>query len=60
MGSGLTSKNKKLNYTMPNYSPSIDEVKWRNFCIKKNLNDCTSQTFNFFIVHMFTKDRDVI
>jgi len=34
MGSGL--KNKKKNLWMPNYDPSDEEVKARNFCIENN------------------------
>ena len=37
MGSGLTSRKKRLNYSMPSYDLSTDEIKWRNFCIKKNI-----------------------
>ena len=37
MGSGLTSRKKRFNYTLPSYNLSADEIKWRDFCIKKNI-----------------------
>ena len=35
MGSGL--KSRKKNKSMPNYFPSEEENKWRNFCVNKNI-----------------------
>ena len=35
MGSGL--KNKKKQKWMPSYNPSVDEIKYRNYCISNNI-----------------------
>tara|TARA_Y100000748_G_scaffold299320_1_gene295975 strand:- start:3317 stop:3601 length:285 start_codon:yes stop_codon:yes gene_type:complete len=35
MGSGL--KNRKKQKWMPNYTPSSDEIKYRDYCIKNNI-----------------------
>ena len=28
---------KRKNYRMPDYLPSPDEMKWRNYCIRNNI-----------------------
>jgi|TARA_E500000331_G_C16600903_1_gene431651 hypothetical protein len=35
MGSGL--KNKKKQKWMPSYNPSVNEIKYRNYCIRNNI-----------------------
>lgn len=37
MGSGLKSRKKKQNYTLPHYLASEDELKWRDYCIKNDI-----------------------
>ena len=36
MGSGLKDKKKKDKW-MPQYSPTPEEIVWRDFCVKKNI-----------------------